>query len=413
MTAIIISVLAALGIGGGVMLASSGGGGSSSGGAAVIGEVNPGGGNYNPADSNSIPMVNSTISVGGYNSGIKTGAILAAHPATTTLASRVSSASLNNGRLTMELNLYAPTLVEGTTNTYTVNETFSTASNGNKFLSGYKATNPPVSVTFNLIGNPTQPEGTLMAYYASTNTPSKNLPELQFTYTGPTGEVSLGTFTNVTWELKSASLVLGGSIAGLTNSDFGFVNWDSEFTHSGLNAHAHQKGVQTLYIFDSAKKLSPEDYTRYTNNTANFAGNIIGKNNYVASCGGMLNGENTLVYGNIDITLNFASKSLSGSLSNMKSFNNLAGMQQILNKLNSMTFTGRINTDSSKPNFEITTVSGGVFPLNSDDTFGQGVVVKGSNVANDEVVGDLSFAYYVNGLLDFLNLSFGAKKQSL
>ena len=413
MTAIIVSILAALGIGGGVMLASSGGGGSSSGGAAVVSEVNPGGESYNPANSNSIPMINSTISISGNNSRIKTGAILAATPAPAaiTLASRVSSARLSDGRLTMGLNLYAPTLVEGTTNTYTTNETFSTASNGNKFLSGYKAANPPVSITFDLTRNPSQPEGTLMAFYASANTPSKNLPELQFTYTEPTGEVSLGTFTNVTWELKSASLALGGSIAGLTNSDFGFVNWDSEFIHSGLNAHAHQKGVQTLYIFDSARKLKPEDYTRYTNNTVKFAGNIIGKNNYVASCGGMLNGENTLIYGNINITLNFASKSLSGSLSNMKSLNNISSMQQLLNKLNSMTFAGRINTDSAKPNFEITTVSGGFFPLNSDNTFGQGVVVTGNAVANDEVVGDLSFASYYNGLLDFVNLAFGAKKQ--
>ena len=41
MTAIIVSILAALGIGGGVMLASGGSGGSS-GGAAVVAPVNPG-----------------------------------------------------------------------------------------------------------------------------------------------------------------------------------------------------------------------------------------------------------------------------------------------------------------------------------------------------------------------------------
>ena len=433
MTTIIISILCALGIGGGVMIASNSGGGGGSN-SAVVGPVSPGGsgggqvgggggsntggsntggstggntggstggGTTNPALSNAISMVNSTISFGGNNSSIKTGGILASAPASTILASRVSSASLQNGKITTQLNLFAPTLVSA--NTYRTNETYSPIGN-NKFMSGYTPTNPSVSVTFDLTANP---RTSYRADIFSVNPNiSKVLPTLDFYYITSSGETKLGTFTNVNWSLTSAELLLGGRVAGLSNSDFGYIKWFAKFSHNDLDHRRGERlGTQTFYIFDAEKQLKTADYNRYINNTATFYGNIIGQEHSFASCG---NNTKYYVFGNISLTLDFNSKTLSGSLSNTKYSLDAGEYTFGINP----SFTGviyNVSNNSTSPNFVINSISGNYTALNSDGTYGQGVIVKGSTLNKDEVVGDLSFAYS-NGS-KFVNFAFGAKKQ--
>ena len=432
MTTIIISVLLALGIGGGVMVASSGG--SNGGGSAVVAPSNPSGGGgsggsntggsntggsntggntggstggstsggtTNPALSNAVSMVSSTISFSGNNSSIRTGGILASAPTSTILSSRVSSASLQNGKMTMQLNLFAPTLVG--TNTYRTNETYSPIGN-NKFMSGYTPTNPSVSVTFDLTSTP-------RTYYRadifSTQVNiSKVLPTLDFYYITSNGETKLATLTNANWSLTSAELLLGGRVAGLSNSDFGYVKWFTKFSHDDLDYRRGERlGTQTFYIFDAENQLKTAEYGRYTNNTATFYGNITGQEHSFASCG---NNTKYYIFGNISLTLDFSSKTLSGALSNTKYSLDAGEYTFGVNP----SFTGviyNVSNNSTSPNFVINSISGGYTALNSDGTYGQGVIVKGTNPNKDEVVGDLSFAYS-NGS-KFVNLAFGAKKQ--
>ena len=434
MTTIIISVLLALGIGGGVMVASSGG--SSGGGAAVVTPSNPsgggggsgggstGGGNTggntggstggsttNPSLSNAISMANSTISFSGDNSSIKTGGILASAPSSTTLISKVSSASLKNGKITMQINMFAPTLVAGTTNTYTTNETYSTINLASgtslKFMSGYKPTNPAVSVDFNLtsiLSSSTEKFSNYADRYSGTLPATRTLPKLEFKYiNSSSGETSLGFFENVTWKVNTMNLFLGGRKLGLENSDFGFTEWIVQYSHPDIDSRRlWRRDIQPLYIFDASSQLKSNEYKRYTNNTATFNGKVIGKELTMQPCG---NNEADYLAGNISITLNFDTQKLSGALSNMKTVK--GGNEGNFGR--NPSFEGEIYSGASNtPNFKITSV-GNYSSINADGTFGQGFIVKGDTVAKDEVVGDLSFAYNNGSIVT--NLTFGAKKQ--
>ena len=89
---------------------------------------------------------------------------------------------------------------------------------------------------------------------------------------------------------------------------------------------------------------------------------------------------------------------LSGSLSNTISI------------LNNKTFTGQIyNITDTSPNFKFTSISGGYTSLNKDGSFGEGVIVAGDTPNKDEIVGEMSFAWFADGT-QHANIAFGAKK---
>ena len=402
MTTIIISVLLALGIGGGVMVASSGGSGGSSGG-AVVGPSNPGGsgGGGSSAVSTDYSNSRSVVSFSG-NTSIKPGGILAAKPANTVLVSKVSGASLTNGKITMQLNIFAPLAVEGSPGTYTTNETYN--SNGSsKFMSGYAPVDPALSATFNLTST-FQTANRVDTYQGTTIPSGKTLPTLIFNYIKASGETYLGTFENATWGFNYAFLSLGGKQLGLSNSDFGYIRWRDSFAHADLDTRrGGRMGTQTLYMFDGDRKLT--NYNRYsaTNNAATFKGNIVGEEHEFYSCG---NNNRNFILGDISLTLNFQNKSLTGSLSNMQ-YSHDGSSAHNINAYN-LSLAGKINNVSSdSPNFTITSM-GSMVPY-SGTTFGEGVIVTGDTIAKDELVGELSFTW--GGGNKFVNLAFGAKKQ--
>ena len=441
MTTIIISILAALGIGGGVMLASSGGGGNS-GGAAVVAPVNPGdsgsssytggggssgggtstggqtggstggstgGGSssQNNPNANTIANAKSTIAFSGTNN-IITGGLLATAPSSAMLVSKASGASINKGKITLQLNAFAPTLVSGTT--YTTNETYKTVkyseSVSKSYVSGYKLTNPSLSATFDLTSN-AMVEATAsnlrIDAYKSTSLPAKRtLQTLDFNYIHLNdGETHIDTVSNATWSMVNAILFLGGRRVGLSNSDFGYILWQAKYEHPDIDSRRLlRNGTQQFYIFDKSNQLMPSEYSRYANNIATFNGNVVGRHHTVLSCG---NNSANYLSGDISITLDFNTKKLNGAISNMKQFTSNININP--------SFEGVIyNMSSTDPNFKITSISGNYFALNSDGTFGEGVIVKGTTSAKDEVVGELSFGW-AGSDYNFANLAFGAKKQ--
>ena len=410
MTTIIISILCALGIGGGVMVASSSGGGGGSNSAAVS-TINPGGssgggnsggqiGGGSASSNVSTDYLNShsVVTFSG-NTSIKPGSILATKPSNAVLVSKVSNASMTNGKLTMQLNVFAPSLIEGTT--YRTNETYN--SNGStKFMSGYNSTNPALSATFDLTSIFSS-FNRVDTYKATTIPSGKTLPTLVFNYIKGTGETYLGTFENATWGFNYAFLSLGAKQLGLTNSDFGYIRWRDSFAHADLDTRrGGRMGTQTLYIFDADRQLT--NYNRYyaTNNIATFNGSIVGEQHEFYSCG---NNNRDFIFGDISITFNFQNKSLTGSLSNMK-YSHDGSSAHNINAYN-LSLEGKINNVSSDaPNFTITSM-GSMVPY-SGNTFGEGVIVTGDTIAKDEVVGELAFTWG-NGM-KFVNLAFGAKK---
>ena len=106
--------------------------------------------------------------------------------------------------------------------------------------------------------------------------------------------------------------------------------------------------------------------------------------------------------------MNFNNKTLSGALSNMVYTEHI--IENPFGK--NPTFEGIINTSQNEPNFKITAISDGLSPLNSDGSFGEGVIVKGDSIAKDELVGELSFAFNT-ATADYaiVNLAFGATKK--
>ena len=156
-----------------------------------------------------------------------------------------------------------------------------------------------------------------------------------------------------------------------------------------------------------------------TSNVASCTGRAIGAINYLNNnCGG--NSATNNLYGDINLSLNFNTKQLTGNITNTK----LANYTWY-----NMALTGTINNEitNNSPNFAITnlvlsgTVS--VLPIENNvvytlgmNNYGSGAVVKGSNVSQDEVVGEIAFTGHNTTLAGgnlFINthLAFGAKKQ--
>ncbi len=412
MTTIIISLLAALGIGGGVMLAS-GGGSSDSGGAGVVAPVNPGdsgsgsytgggttggstgGGTTGGSTAVATTTTNNLLSQVNFSgtTAIKPESVLAAQAPQAKLVSKTGNATLKSGKLTMDLAVLAPVLVSGTH--YTTNETYNTATGSIKFMSGYAPGNPTVSSTFDL--TKINSSAYLADEYKGTGSATLTLPSIDFRYIKGTGTATYGTFENMTWQLNYTFLYLGGRQLGLANSDFGYIRWLTKFYHADLDSRRYSRmDVQTLYLFDASQQV--KNYAgRYANNTATFSGNIIGEYHKLLSCG---NNSRKTLYGNISLTLDFNAMTLSGALSNMKE-----GYQGY-NFGRNPSFTGKIyNVSTSSPNFKIDSMSG-YYALEANGTFGEGVIVKGAS--KDEIVGELSFTWNTGS--EYVKLAFGAKE---
>ncbi len=481
MTAIIVSILAALGIGGGVMLAS-GGGSSDSGGAAVVSNVSPGtsgssntgssttgGGSSNSGTSNSggSGTVGTTTGGGavdwgdttsgsncsgsgfGFNGGSAcssnnqitiypngnpnlpaiSGNLFkntAGSAITTNNKLGQNATTLNGSNLQVVLNMWRPIPVSDTTFKLSEENPSSYKSWGNhKYVFDYG--NYYTKVIFNL--------GTLVSdnnfvdNYSMSSLPTE-IRTLNANYllaSGSSTSVKAETKYILNWSLE-ATLALGGRKFGLQNSDFGYAKWKSYFTGSSISSNNFYTtwGAEQMYFYNTSKQLMASEYNRYsaTSNKATFNGNVIGVQHLMNNT----NGDDYLtdIIGNITLTLNFANKSLSGSLTNMK-----------VGNANWYTFAlqGNINDISSaKPNFTITGLGydnslssslgtakinlngSDIKPLLKDNSFGHGSIVKGSNVSKDEAVGEIAFVgasqNFTNGnILLYTNLAFGAKKQ--
>lgn len=465
MTAIIISILAALGIGGGVMLSSSGGG-SSSGGTAVVAPVNPGGGGggSNTGGSNTGGS-NTGGSTGGTSGSSNVGALLS--KGSLSGVSVVGKAAqgnttLSGKNLSIGMAPFAPILVSGTT--YRTNEEYDTTdinylSNNNtysgtfQFISGYTQQNPVMKQTINL--------GTIDAsndfadFYVGPGYVTKSLPTLNITYlkanrkadgswygqiVGPT------TYNNITWRFTVWDFALGARHLGLQNGEFGYYTWGSEYLGTNIDAKRFTRyGANTFYMYETSKQFTGNYVQRY-GNTVTFEGNVIGaihSINYV--CGSNNNGAH--VNGDITLSLNLANKTLTGSITNIKAYHYGHGSTSgtgvyhvypgsVTNPHTWYNFTleGTINTGSSgTPNIIFTNVDYNrdqtasmnyvatfdgkdLHPLNNNTNFGDAVIVTdGSNVSKDEMVGQINFTGHrlTNGTAYFQDvfLSFGAKKK--
>ena len=406
MTAIIVSILAALGIGGGVMLASGGSGGSS-GGAAVVAPVNPGTGG------------------GGSNTGgsIQSGKLLKTLSSnniqTITEGSQVNMTK-SGKNISLELSVYAPIKVAN--NSYQTNDIFQTAGS-RKYVWGFTKPSPAVKTTFDL---GTMTSSNVADFYAG-NTKTQFLGTLTTTsLKQKTGMLTL-TNENVTWTLTS-NLALGGRLLGLENSDFGYYTWLSRYTNSSMESSSESKRYRRyssgqFYMFDTSKQLMASKYNRYaaTSNIAAFSGKAIGAINYLNNnCGG--NSATNDLYGDITLSLNFNTKQLSGNITNTKFGNSYAWYDIAL--------TGTINNEitNNSPNFSITNIvlsgSPSRLPIENNvvnhlgmDTYGSGVVVEGSSISKDEVVGEIAFTGHNTTLAGgnlFINthIGFGAKKSN-
>lgn len=403
MTAIIISILCALGIGGGVMLAS--GGGSDSGGAAVVGPANPGGG-------------------GGSGGSIQSGKLLKTISSnsiqTITEGSQVKM-NKSGKNISLELSVYAPIKVGN--NSYQTNDIFQTAG-VRKYVWGFTKPSPAVQTTFNL---GTITSSSKVADFYAGNTKTQFLGTLTTTsLKQKTGMLTL-TNENVTWTLTS-NLALGGRLLGLENSDFGYYTWLSRYTNSSMESSSESKRYRRyssgqFYMFDTSKQLMASKYNRYaaTSNIASFSGKAIGAINYLNNnCGG--NSATNDLYGDIILSLNFNTKQLSGNITNTK-FGNSYDWYDIA-------LSGSINDEitNNSPNFSITNIvltgSPSRLPIENNvvnhlgmDNYGSGVVVEGSSISKDEVVGEIAFTGHNTTLAGgnlFINthIGFGAQKSN-
>ena len=432
MTTIIISVLCALGIGGGVMIASSGGGGGG-GGSAAVGPVTPGGGGSSGGGQ-----------VGGGGGGSSGGSAQAG-----TLLSRGSlngitvvskeaqgHTSLSAKNLTMGIDIFAPVLESGTT--YKTNEVHQTASttNGNKlYVAGFLSPNPAITQTINL--GTIKSSNNFADFYNGTGNQTKNIATLNAKYIAESNYVMSETFTNVTWTYNIRDFALGARKFGLQNSEFGYYTWKSEFSGGGIGSqyihkhHFEKYGAQSFYMFDTAKQFTGNNYgSRYGNNVT-FTGNVIGAMhniNYV--CGS--NSVSAKLTGIIHLDLNLANKTLSGNLTNMTITGVTVGSYGSVNPWYDFSLSGKINNVSSgSPNITFTNVdfdrtqsdslhyaiydNSNLHPLSNNDNFGDAVIVQGNTVSKDEMVGRLNFTNRQagTGTVFFYEayLSFGARKQ--
>ncbi len=412
MTAIIVSILAALGIGGGVMLASGGSGGSS-GGAAVVAPVNPGtgGGGGSTSYSGTINAGNMLKSTSNNNIQIV---------AKNTQVSK----SLKNAGLTMDLILMAPNKVSnGVWETNEIHKDFGKTKSNlmRKYIYGYNSVNPKIQATFNL--------GTISSSSAVADfyeLPSKTiyLGTLNATILDDTYKILNFTHENVSWTFQP-TLALGAKKLGLQYSDFGYYTWYSKYSNSTMNSgtnsgHYTRRGTQQLYMFNTSRQLKSDYQTRY-GNMASFSGTAIGTAHKINNnCGS--NGVPFQITGDVNLSLNFATKKLTG---NMALSSVSSGSEWY-----TLTLGGNINNVSgNEQNFNITSITLGgnpsfyiiennvIKPLVSDSSYGGGVIVTGASASKDEMVGEIAFAGHTtdNGtnsnLFIYTNLAFGAKKQ--
>ena len=458
MTTIIISVLLALGIGGGVMVASSGG--SNGGGSAVVAPSNPSGGGGSGGGS-----TGGGNTGGGTTGSSNVGALLASGSSsgiTTIGKAAQGNTTLSGKNLTIGMAPYAPLLVSGTT--YRTNEEYDTTdinylSSGNthsgtlQFISGYTPASSVMKQTINLSN--IDASNDFADFYAGPGYVTKSLPTLDITYLkanrktdgswygqtiGPT------TYNNITWRFTIWDFALGAKHLALQNSEFGYYTWGSEYLGANIDAKRFTRyGASTFYMYKTSKQFTGNYIQRY-GNTATFKGNIIGaihSINYV--CGS--NNSGAHLNGNISLLLNLENKTLSGSITNTKAYHYSHGSTSgtgvyhvypgsVTNPYDWYNFTleGNINTGTSgSPNITFTKVDYdreqtasityvGTFdgkdlrPLNNSDNFGDAVIVTdGNNVSKDEMVGQINFTGHrlTDGTAYFQDvfISFGAKKK--
>ena len=411
MTAIIISILCALGIGGGVMVASNGGGGGGSSSAAV-GPVNPSGGGSSGGGGSA--NAGTLLSRGSLN-GI------------TVVGKEAQGTTLNGKNLTMGIDIFAPVLESGTT--YKTNEIHQTASttNGNKlYVAGFLSPNPAITQTINL--GTIKSSNNFADFYNGTSSQSKTIETLNATYIARSNYLATDTFTNVTWTYYIKDFALGARPFGLQNSEFGYYTWRSTYSGGGIGSkYIHQNhfdkfGAQSFYMFDTSKQFTGSNYTSRYGNTATFNGNVIGALhpiNYV--CGS--NNASYQITGNISLSLNLANKTLTGNLSNMK-VNNYNWYDFSLNGNINNVSAGSPNITFTEVNFDKNQTSSlsyarydasNLHPLNNSDNFGDAAIVKGTSISKDEMVGRINFTNRQEGTgtVFFYDayLAFGAKKQ--
>ncbi len=457
MTTIIISILAAIGIGGGVMLSSSGGG-SSSGGTAVVAPANPGSGNNSGGSSTSGSNTGGTTTGGGTSVGSSNvGALLASGSSNgiTTVSRGVSgNTTLNGKKLTIAVSPFAPVLVSGTT--YKTNEEYDVTpinylngsnvnSSNAQFVSGY--TSAAITQTIDLTN--IDASTAYADFYVGPGLLTKTLPTLNVSYLkGSPGNrqpwygaiVGPSTYTNVTWKFYIRDFVLGARNFGLKNGEFGYYNWQSDFgSIRGAN------GGDSFYMYNTSKQFTGSNYVSRYGNTATFKGNVIGALriiNYVCGSGN----TSSHVTGNITLALDLSNKTLSGTITNTKvsvyshgGSTNQPGVWHV-NLLDSrvydwydFTLTGVVkNASSGSANIVFTNVDydrsqtasmttsatydgTNLHPLNNSTNFGDAVIVKGSSASQDEMVGQIKFTgHRLTSGTDYFTdayLSFGARKK--
>ena len=417
MTTIILSVLLALGIGGGVMVASSGGGSSSGG--AIVAPVIPGGGGSSGG--------------GGGNSGgsANTGSLLSKGSLTgiTVIGKEAQGHTTLSGKnLTMGIDIFAPVLESGTT--YKTNEVYKTATttNGNKlYVESFLSPNPEIKQTIDL--GTIKSSNNFADFYNGTTSQTKTIATLNATFIARSNYLATDTFTNVTWTYFIKDFALGARQFGLQNSEFGYYTWRSTYSGGGIGSqyihqyHFDKFGAQSFYMFNTSKQFTGSNYTSRYGNTATFNGNVIGAIhpiNYV--CGS--NNASYQVVGNVNLSLNLANKTLSGNLTNMKINDRYDWYDFSLNGSINDVSAGSPNITFTKVNFDKNQTSSlsyarydssDLHPLNNSENFGDAVIVKGTSTSKDEMVGRINFTNRQEGTgtVFFYDtyLAFGAKKQ--
>ena len=469
MTAIIVSILAALGIGGGVMLASGGSGGSS-GGAAVVAPVNPGtgGGGSNTGGSNTGGSNTGGSNTGGSTGGstggntggntggttatIKAGNLLTSVPfssVTTIGKGATGNTSINGTSLIIGMAPYAPIKVSG--NTYRTNEEYDTTMAKNlhgvpeeyQIISGYTQNNPVVTQSVNLsnIGNALS-KVKADFYYFGLTTQTKQIDTLQVSYLKYAvneTQVFNKTLTNVSWNFNIEAFALGARQFNLQNSEFGYYAWKSSYTNSTINSDTTLKnfltkyGAEPFYMFKTSAQLTNNYKTRY-GNSASFAGNVTGIQQVMSYTHGT-SGIAKLLTGNINLSLDLVNQKVNGTINTRLS--PFIGTGAIGSVFLAESYTGDVwynltlvgdikNVNQGKPNITFTDVTyvkeqevaspsdrQPFHPLNNSENFGDAVIVQGANGSPDEMVGKISFVYQTMNTHQFINthLAFGAKKQ--
>jgi Predicted membrane protein len=439
MTTIIISILAALGIGGGVMIASNGGGGGGSS-SAVVAPANPGG------SSGGEQIGGGGGSSGGGNSGGQTNPNLptvspfiengSTSSITTLGPTSKNNTTLENKTLTIGVAAFVPYLVtqlpyaslQGTW--YSFPQSFVGWGDGS-YLAKY-GSSPNMQISFNL--NQISSQSDFADFYQHTSATPNTMPLSQFYLNIPTGEGNsyFLQLKGSTWNFTSASLALGGRKLGLKNSDFGYYVWTTGITGGYVEGYPYipyeqyirskSRGEQ-FYMFDKSKQLVGQEFkNRYPNNRATFTGTVIGlQHEEHSNCNTGYSNYN--LTGNITLSLNF------NLVSNKRTFSGAITNVMVGDKTwYDLNLSGEIylpNLGAQTPNMQIKSVSyntgqtnsitgyklngEGLKKLSSDNLFGTAAIVKGSNPSEDELVGGIAFVGKVDKDTHIFNyLAFGS-----